>query len=1010
MIRRVALGGALVFSFIHLFAPATAAEPLFESGPSRPLALSPNGARLFAVNTPDHRLEIFDLTGPAPRLFASVPVGLEPIAVSARTNEEVWVVNHLSDSVSIVDVGSVPPRVRRTLHVGDEPGDVVFAGPGRGRAFVTAAHRGQNGIPDPQFFTPGIGRADVWVFDAQNLGDAVGGRPLAVLSLFGDSPRALAVSPDGAIVYAAVFRSGNRTTVVPEGAIPPGSMPPPHTNADGVPAPPTSLIVKHDGAHWRDPSGRIWDHAVRFSLPDKDVFAIDATSNPPREIGSYSGVGTVLYGMAVNPVTGRVYVANTEARNEIRFEGPGTFAGGSLRGRAVENRITVLGPDGVRPRDLNPHVKGNPAPSPPLGRARSLALPVGMAISSDGATMYLAAYGSGKVEAIDLGALESGEFSPRLFRAFFAPDAGPAGVALDEARGRLYVATRFDNALRTYRLADRREIARVSLHHAEPPEVVLGRKIFYDARGSSGHGDASCASCHVFGDTDALSWDLGNPDGKMLPNPNPFRFPADLDAPDFHPMKGPLSTQTLRSLPGQGPLHWRGDRTGGNLPGGDPMDVRAGLGQFSAAFDSLLGRGAPIDAPKMDALSEFLLRLASPPNPVRSLDNSLTPVQARGRDHFLASRTSGAGPCVACHRIDPAKGQAGTDGMSSFDGFPQLYKIAPLRAAYTKVGMFGMPEIPLVRASDPGHTGDQIRGFGFSTDGAFDTLLRFQRAVVFTFSGGDAQRREIAEFLLAFDSDFAPIVGQQATLRGDSAPDAHARVDLLLARAATGECDVVVHGNVRGEPRGWTRTRFGFFRPDRAGEPVLSERDLRALARVRGQEMTYTAVPPGSGIRLGIDRDRDGFLDADELDARSDAADPKSTPYDRDGDGAANDVDCAPDDPGSFATPSEIPDLRVRREPWGSVVVSWTSPSPVAGAATVSDLVSGGLAELRADGGPTRGACVAPGLSEPSWNDPRPAPASAGGDWYLARGRNACGNGTYGRTSRGIERVPPPCP
>ena len=31
----------------------------FESGPVRPLALSPDGHRLFAVNTPDNQLEIF---------------------------------------------------------------------------------------------------------------------------------------------------------------------------------------------------------------------------------------------------------------------------------------------------------------------------------------------------------------------------------------------------------------------------------------------------------------------------------------------------------------------------------------------------------------------------------------------------------------------------------------------------------------------------------------------------------------------------------------------------------------------------------------------------------------------------------------------------------------------------------------------------------------------------------------------------------------------------------------
>jgi 6-phosphogluconolactonase (cycloisomerase 2 family) len=35
---------------------------LFESGQVRPLALSPDGRTLFAVNTPDNRLEIFHVS------------------------------------------------------------------------------------------------------------------------------------------------------------------------------------------------------------------------------------------------------------------------------------------------------------------------------------------------------------------------------------------------------------------------------------------------------------------------------------------------------------------------------------------------------------------------------------------------------------------------------------------------------------------------------------------------------------------------------------------------------------------------------------------------------------------------------------------------------------------------------------------------------------------------------------------------------------------------------------
>ena len=87
----------------------------FESGQVRPLALSPDGTRLFAVNTPDNHLEIFDVTPVGLTHVASVPVGLEPVAVAARTDTEVWVVNHLSDSISIVDVSSTPAHVVRTI-------------------------------------------------------------------------------------------------------------------------------------------------------------------------------------------------------------------------------------------------------------------------------------------------------------------------------------------------------------------------------------------------------------------------------------------------------------------------------------------------------------------------------------------------------------------------------------------------------------------------------------------------------------------------------------------------------------------------------------------------------------------------------------------------------------------------------------------------------------------------------------------------------------------------------
>ena len=297
---------------------------------------------LFAVNTPDNRLEIFRVKKDQLIHTASVPVGLEPVAVAARTDREVWVVNHLSDSVSIVDLDddATTGHVARTLLVGDEPRDIVFAGPGRKRAFITTAHRGQNIPFDPQLTVAGVGRADVWVFDATALGHALGGTPLTIITLFTDTPRALAVTPDGSRVYAAGFHTGNRTSIVADALIPDGFGPDgvrgPATNFDGHPAPEVGLIVKWNGAHWVDDLGRPRDEFVKLSLPDKDVFVIDAMANPPRPIwgagGFFAGVGTILYNMVVNPVNGKVYVANTDANNTDRFEGPGSFAGHSLRG------------------------------------------------------------------------------------------------------------------------------------------------------------------------------------------------------------------------------------------------------------------------------------------------------------------------------------------------------------------------------------------------------------------------------------------------------------------------------------------------------------------------------------------------------------------------------------------------------------------------------------------------------------------------------------------------------
>jgi len=174
----------------------------FETEPVRPLALSEDGRFLYALNTADDRLEIFDTQGDELRSIGETGVGLRPVALVVR-GPQVWVVNHLSDSVSVVEVGDpARPRVTQTLQVGDEPRGIVVGGPKRDRIYVATARRDET-------LTPGVGRAQLWVFQT-----ARPKAPPQVATLFGAKPRALAASAAGRLVYAAVFLSGNRTASV----------------------------------------------------------------------------------------------------------------------------------------------------------------------------------------------------------------------------------------------------------------------------------------------------------------------------------------------------------------------------------------------------------------------------------------------------------------------------------------------------------------------------------------------------------------------------------------------------------------------------------------------------------------------------------------------------------------------------------------------------------------------------------------------------------------------------
>jgi hypothetical protein len=370
------------------------------------------------------------------------------------------------------------------------------------------------------------------------------------------------------------------------------------------------------------------------------------------------------------------------------------------------------------------------------------------------------------------------------------------------------------------------------------------RNVLYDAK-RSGNGTMSCASCHVDGDMDGLAWDLGDRYGLLAPQPSqPFPFNLGL-AGNFHPMKGPMTTQTLRGLSGAGVLHWRGDR--GNFQA------------FNGAFDSLMG-GGQIPQSDMNDYAAFVLTMAHPPNPNQLLDRSLRTApagnnEAAGMTAFnqavLNVPLVGTFSCSTCHSLP-----IGTSGLlfsAALLQEAQDMKVPQLRNMYRKVGAGRTP-------------GAKKSGFGYTHDGALGTLSDFFALPVFN-PWPSGTKDDIVTMLLSFDSGTAPAVGRQVNLtQGNASSGAFtSEMTLLTTRAAAGDLDLTAHGVIDGRTAGLLYdTGAGTFTADRAGDGpyTLAQLQQKALAGVAS--LAFTAAGPGSGHRLALDRDQDGTKDGDE--------------------------------------------------------------------------------------------------------------------------------------------------
>ncbi|MGH1490013.1 MAG: beta-propeller fold lactonase family protein [Acidimicrobiales bacterium] len=799
-----------------------------------PIDLTPDASTLLAVNTAAHRLEVFDVASGTPVLQQSIPVGLDPVSVRARTNNEVWVVNHLSDSVSIVDLGQ--GVVTETLQTDNEPADVVFA---NNRAFVTASEA--NAIN---------------VFDLANLS----ANPQTI-SIAGEDPRALAVSEDGTTVYAAIFESGNGTTALAggqsvsarnvvsrlegpyRGQNPPpndgNSFNPPLNPAIGNP-PGTALIVRKDDAgNWMDDNGGNWSRFVSgdlasltvrvpgWDLADNDVAVIDTST---LGISYRSRLMNINMALAVNPATDDITVVGTEARNEIRFEP-------NLNGNFVTVMLANLGANsGQAINDLNPHLDYSTPTVPPSVRQLSIGDPRGIAWNAAGTRAFVTGMGSNNVVVSAADGSRIGQFDV---------GQGPTGIVLGAA-GRGFVMNKFAGSISVIDTAALAELAEVPFFDPTPQVIKDGRPVMYDTHLTSGTGHLSCASCHVDSRTDRLAWDLGNPSGSL-------DQVARLDGQGrpisgtqtVSPMKGPMLTQSLQDIMDFPTMHWRGDR--------------ANIGEFNPTFVNLMGRPVEVSPTQMTQLGDFLGTIHFPPNPYREIDGTrpATVVLPNGASattqtfNSLRGSNSRGNTCLSCHYRENERNSGSNNELG------QAFVPPSWIPWYDRLGYW------------PESANGSTTGFGYFHDGA-DSIGGAART-----TNAERQSDMLAEIMTLEGPSSGLVggerrqdthagVGQQVTITGPPSAAESARLNQLLAIDNSSSFAAMIVKTADGAaPRGFVHLGSGTFGPDRAADPNLSTAQLLAQAQA-GNSVTFTLVAAGTQQRLGVDIDADGTLDGDE--------------------------------------------------------------------------------------------------------------------------------------------------
>ena len=549
---------------------------------------------------------------------------------------------------------AVAGRVWAAAHVrgvlGGTTGDVrldcrqCHAGGTKRRGMLPTGH------PDPSGMALAPDGKTLWVACTGNdelvAADVTAGRLVARVHLGeATAPHGVAVSPDGRTVFVSL-RGVDRVVAV---------------DAD-------SLEVRSSVAVGRSPCGIALDAAgallvVTESASDSVLLLDAATLRPWLHLAA----GHEPYAVAISPDGAYAHVANRLSAVHRPDEVPvSEVTVIDLAARRVAARVPLVschlaegvafGPDGrsyvslVKVRNLVPITQvaaawvmsGGVAIVPRDGSGPALLAPTddedlyfsdpsGVAVSADGASVYVVASGADVVSRFDASAmaqaaaalLGAGQFASidRLDVAAeyttgrFAAGANPREILMSPRGDVLYVAERWSGTVALLDAATGAVRSRIDLGNptSEPSQRRRGDRVFHRASVTFQE-QFSCRSCHPDGHQDGLAYD----------------FESDGIGRDV------VDNRSLLGLGGTEPLKWNGK---------NPDAKR----QCGPRFAMVLTRADPFPEEDLDDLVSYMTTLPAPkPRP-------LSAAAERGKALFLRTRTNTGAEipernrCVTCH-------------------------------------------------------------------------------------------------------------------------------------------------------------------------------------------------------------------------------------------------------------------------------------------------------------------------------------------------------------------------